>query len=80
MPPYKPDLKLMMQWEKVLLYGVPVKPKKPGETELRVMLYYLKFLLESIGADPEEQVELFDRKLDLQMQRSRTRAQSLAKS
>ncbi len=57
---YKPNLRLMGYWEKLLLKGLPLKSGKNGQTSQRVMLFYLKFLIDSIGADIEEKVSLYD--------------------
>ena len=53
---YKPNHALMNYWEKILLRGIPLKQNKQKKASIRVMLFYLKFLIDSIGADLDEEV------------------------
>lgn len=56
-------MELMNYWEKILLKGLPFKLNKQTrgkKASIRVMLFYLKFLIDSIGADVDESVELYD--------------------
>lgn len=46
----------MNYWEKILLRGIPLKQNKQKKASIRVMLFYLKFLIDSIGADLDEEV------------------------